>query len=173
MSKYVFLIWQSENPQFDIFAWVKSASSKLHLSNTELSRIDFWKFTFSKLHITNIVPVKSAFSKLQLLRSKFFLSLLLPPFSFWKIQFSATELLKLQFNIEEFEKSRKLSLLSENLHPEKPIELNRLSEKSQPANMQFAKFMNLKVRFINLQFVKVESSKSTPWTSLSVNSFFL
>lgn len=173
ISKKVFLIIQSENPQPRIFASVISVSSRLHFSNTAFSRIDFWKLTFDKLHITNTVPIRSAFAKLHALRSKFFLSLLLPPFSFWKIQFSATAILKSQSIKETLEKSRKLNLLPGNLHWENPTDSKMLSEKSQFLKTQLLKFVNLKVSLINLHESKVVPLKSCPLTSGSLNSFLL
>lgn len=72
---------------------------------------------------------------------------------------------KSQLKSEAFPKSKKLNLVSGNLHSEKPTDSKMLSEKSQLLNVQFVKFVNLKIKSINLQDSKMESLKSCPCMS--------
>lgn len=162
ISKYVSLILQSVNPVPVILALVKSVFSKSHFSKIALSKPDSRKLTPDKLQKTKTELIKSHFSKPQLLKSKFLLSVLLPIFNFWKMQFSATASPKLQFVIEALPKSKKLNFVPGNLQLEKPMDSKLLSEKSQELNLQLLKFVNLKFNSTNLQDSKIVSAKSFP-----------
>ena len=128
------------------------AVGKSTTGNFCLAKIGFFQITSTKnrilkngiaenlpfLNYTSQIrfPLNVASPKLQDLKSRFFLSLLLPPLSFWKMQFSATASAKLQFCIEALPKSKEFSLVPGNWHPKNPTESRTLSEKSQFLKVQ-------------------------------------